>query len=163
MSVDPVRGEHREIAAARNREELAALKAEGYGVLVDLTCVDYQAQGKSPRFDVIYRLMKLDAAAGRDLGRLEVHCAVGEEPVLRSVRSLWPVADWLEREVWDMFGVRFADRPDIKRLLMYEEFVGHALRKDYPIARRQPLIGPKSGDKANSPSFNILKPTITGE
>jgi hypothetical protein len=46
---------------------------------------------------------------------------------------------------------------------MYEEFAGHALRKDYPIAKRQPLIGPKSGEKANSPSFNILKPTIVGE
>ena len=62
-----------------------------------------------------------------------------------------------------MFGVKFADRPGIKRLLMYEEFTGHALRKDYPIAKRQPLIGPKSGDKADSPSFNILKPTVTGE
>jgi NADH-quinone oxidoreductase subunit C len=163
VSAPSAQGERREIAAARNHEELAALKAEGYGVLVDLTCVDYLPQGKSPRFDVIYRLMKFDAADGRDLGRVEVHCAVGEEPVLRSARDLWPVADWLEREVWDMYGVGFVDRPDIKRLLMYEEFVGHALRKDYPIGKRQPLIGPKSGDKANSPSFNILKPTITGE
>ena len=156
-------GERREIAAADNHAALASLKAEGYNVLSDLTCVDYLPQGKSPRFDVIYRLMKLDFETGADGGRLEIHCAVDDRPVLRSVADLWPIADWLEREVWDMFGVKFADRPDIKRLLMYEEFVGHPLRKDYPIGKRQPLIGPKSGDKADSPSFNILKPTITGE
>ena len=156
-------GERREIKAADNHAALAALKAEGFNVLSDLTCVDYLPQGKSPRFDVIYRLMKLDLETGADAGRVEVHCAVDDQPVLRSVSDLWPIADWLEREVWDMFGVKFADRPDIKRLLLYEEFVGHPLRKDYPIAKRQPLIGPKSGDKADSPSFNILKPTITGE
>ncbi|MBI5245978.1 MAG: NADH-quinone oxidoreductase subunit C [Elusimicrobia bacterium] len=144
-------------------QEFSKLRDEGYNMLVDMTCVDYMPQKKSPRFDVIYRLMKLDALSGQDLGRLEVHCAVDETPVLHSVKDIYPNADWLEREVWDMFGVKFADRPDIKRLLMYEEFVGHALRKDYPIAQRQPLIGPKSGDKAGSPSFNILHPTITGE
>jgi NADH-quinone oxidoreductase subunit C len=151
------------IPAASNVEELAKLKDEGFNMLVDLTCVDYQPQGRTPRFDVVYRLMKLDPATGEDRGRAEIHCAVDESPVLRSAMSLWPNADWLEREVWDMFGVKFADRPDIKRLLMYEEFVGHALRKDYPIGKRQPLIGPKSGDKADSPSFNILKPTVTGD
>ncbi len=151
------------MVSAENVEELAKLKAEGFNMLVDLTCVDYLSQGKIPRFDVIYRLMKLDAATGEDLGRIEAHCAIDTAPILRSVKDLWPNADWLEREVWDMFGVMFADRPGIKRLLMYEEFSGHPLRKDYPIAKRQPLIGPKSGDKAESPSFNILKPTVTGE
>ncbi len=163
MSDSPARGERRDVAAADNYAALAALKTEGYNVLSDLTCVDYLPQGKSPRFDVIYRLMKLDLETGADGGRLEIHCAVDDQPVLRSVQDLWPIADWLEREVWDMFGVKFADRPDIKRLLMYEEFVGHPLRKDYPIGKRQPLIGPKDGNKAGSPSFNILKPTITGE
>ena len=163
MSESLLRGERRDIPAASNHEELSKLKAEGFNMLVDLTCVDYLPQGKKPRFDVVYRLMKLDAASGSDMGRLELHCAVDELPILRSVKDLWPSADWLEREVWDMFGVKFADRPGIKRLLMYEEFSGHALRKDYPIAKRQPLIGPKSGDKADSPSFNILKPTVTGE
>ncbi|MBI4371503.1 MAG: NADH-quinone oxidoreductase subunit C [Elusimicrobia bacterium] len=160
---DLPRGERRDISPSDHLESLSRLKDEGFNVLVDLTCVDYSAQKKSPRFDVIYRLMKLDPVDGRDLGRVEIHCAVDDAPILRSVRSLWPVADWLEREVWDMFGVRFADRPDIKRLLMYEEFVGHPLRKDYPIAKRQPLIGPQDGDLPGSPSFNILKPTIVGE
>lgn len=161
--MNAAQGERRDIPAQSNHEELAALKAQGYNVLVDLTCVDYLPQGKSPRFDVIYRLMKFDLDGGNDLGRVEVHCPVDDKPVLRSVADLWPIADWLEREVWDMFGVAFADRPDIKRLLMYEEFVGHALRKDYPIGKRQPLIGPKDGNLPLSPSFNILKPTIVGE
>lgn len=161
--MNALQGERREVPAAENHEALAALKAEGYSVLSDLTCVDYLREKRSPRFEVIYRLMKFDLETGADLGRVEVHCAVDEAPVLRSVKDLWPIADWLEREVWDMFGVKFADRPDIKRLLMYESFQGHALRKDYPIAKRQPLIGPKDGDLPGSPSFNILKPTVTGE
>ncbi len=161
--MNALQGERREVPADSNHEELAALKDSGYNVLVDLTCVDYLPQNKSPRFDVIYRLMKLDLEPGADGGRLEMHCAVDDRPVLRSVADLWPIADWLEREVWDMFGVKFSDRPDIKRLLLYEEFVGHPLRKDYPIAKRQPLIGPKDGNKVGSPSFNILKPTIVGE
>jgi NADH:ubiquinone oxidoreductase subunit C len=160
---DPLRGERREAPAASNYDELSKLRDEGYNMLVDMTAVDYLPQQRSPRFDVFYRLMKLDEATGADLGRIELHCAVDEQPILRSVKNLWPNADWLEREVWDMFGVKFADRPGIKRLLMYEEFVGHALRKDYPMGKRQPLIGTKSGDKADSPSFNILRPTVTGE
>ena len=163
MSENLAQGERRDVPAAENHAALSALKAQGYNVLSDLTCVDYSPQKRSPRFDVIYRLMKLDLETGADGGRVEIHCAVGLEAVLRSAMDVWPIADWLEREVWDMFGVKFADRPDIKRLLMYEEFSGHPLRKDYPIGKRQPLIGPKSGDKAGSPSFNILKPTIVGE
>lgn len=158
-----VRGESREVAASSLHDEVSRLKAEGFNMLVDITAVDYLPQKRSPRFDLIYRLMKLDEATGLDNGRIELHCAVDDIPVVKSVKDLFPNADWLEREVWDMFGVKFADRPGIKRLLMYEEFSGHALRKDYPIAKRQPLIGPKSGDKADSPSFNILHPTITGE
>jgi NADH:ubiquinone oxidoreductase subunit C len=62
-----------------------------------------------------------------------------------------------------MFGIRFVDRPDIKRLLLYEEFKGHPLRKDYPITKRQPLIGPQAGEPRGNPSFNHFEPTIKFE
>ena len=65
-----------------------------------------------------------------------------DDPLVDSVTSLWAGADWLEREVWDMFGISFRVHPNLKRILMYDEFVGHPLRKDYPVNRRQPLIGP---------------------
>jgi len=63
-----------------------------------------------------------------------------EDPSIPTAARLWKSALWAEREVWDMFGIRFADHPDLRRLLMYTEFVGHPLRKDYPLNQRQPLI-----------------------
>jgi NADH-quinone oxidoreductase subunit C len=124
----------------------------------------FLSESRPKRFEVVYRLMKLNLATGADEGREEVRAYVGEgEAVLKSVKSLWPIADWLEREIWDMFGVRFADRPDIKRLLLYEEFQGHPLRKDYPITRRQPLIGPKEGEPPDNPSFNRPAPGVPYE
>ncbi len=164
----PMAVESRRVQPEEARAALATLRSEGYNLLVDLTAIDYSTHPAPPvpgaRFDVVYRLAALDPETGLEgLPRLELRAAVGEEPVLSSVASLWPVADWLEREVWDMFGVRFADRPEIQRLLLYEEFVGHPLRKDYPIAKRQPLVGPPSGDREDSPSFNILRPTVSYE
>jgi NADH-quinone oxidoreductase subunit C len=73
--------------------------------------------------------------------RLEVPLSETDAEV-DSLTALWGAADWLEREVWDMFGIRFRGHPNLKRLLMYEEFVGHPLRKDYAVNKRQPLIGP---------------------
>jgi NADH-quinone oxidoreductase subunit C len=108
-----------------------------FDVLVDITAVDYL--GEKPRFVVVYHFLSL--AFNR---RLRLKVAVEEaEPVLDSLTPWWGAANWLEREVWDMFGIRFAGHPDLKRILMYEEFQGHPLRKDYPIQKRQPLIGPK--------------------
>ena len=65
-----------------------------------------------------------------------------QKPEMDSVASLWGSADWFEREVWDMYGIRFHGHPNLKRILMYEGFEGHPLRKDYPVNKRQPLIGP---------------------
>jgi NADH-quinone oxidoreductase subunit C len=113
-----------------------------FDVLMDLTAVDYlkyPGREDGPRFEVVYHLFSV----GHN-HRLRIKVRVDEDDAqVPTAVDLWPIANWLEREVWDMFGVRFAGHPDPRRLLMYEEFVGHALRKDYPINRRQPLIGPK--------------------
>jgi NADH-quinone oxidoreductase subunit C len=109
-----------------------------FNVLVDIAAVDYPKQ--KPRFTVVYHLLSLSFNR-----RLRLKAAVDEgEPGLDSLTPWWGSANWLEREVWDMFGIRFKGHPDLKRILMYEEFQGHPLRKDYPIKKRQPLIGPKN-------------------
>jgi NADH/F420H2 dehydrogenase subunit C len=102
-------------------------------MLSDLTVVDYL--GRVPRFEVVYHLNSLERHH-----RLRVKVAVGgDDPWVHSITGLWKAANWLEREAWDMFGVRFVGHPDLRRILMYPEFVGHPLRKDYPHTKRQPL------------------------
>jgi NADH-quinone oxidoreductase subunit C len=90
------------------------------------------------RFDVVYHLY---ASSTNQRLRLKVPLT-SADPVVDSLTPLWHAANWFEREVWDMFGIRFTGHPNLKRLLMYEEFQGHPLRKDYPVRKRQPLIGP---------------------
>jgi NADH-quinone oxidoreductase subunit C len=117
--------------------------ALGLDMLSDLTAVDYSkfpGREDGPRFEVVYHLYSITHNH-----RLRVKVRVDEDDaVVPSATELWPIANWFEREVWDMFGIRFAGHPDPRRLLLYEEFVGHPLRKDYPINQRQPLIGPKA-------------------
>jgi NADH-quinone oxidoreductase subunit C len=117
--------------------------ALAFDVLMDLTAADYlkyPGREDGPRFEVVYHLYSL----GHN-HRFRLKVRVDEDDaVVPTAVPLWPIANWLEREVWDMFGVRFEGHPDPRRLLMYEQFVGHALRKDYPINLRQPLIGPKT-------------------
>jgi NADH-quinone oxidoreductase subunit C len=116
--------------------------ALAFDLLTDLTAVDYlrfPGREDGPRFEVVYHLYST-----RHNHRLRVKVRVDEDDaVVPTAVDVWPIANWFEREVWDMFGIRFEGHPDLRRLLMYEEFVGHPLRKDYPINRRQPLIGPK--------------------
>jgi NADH-quinone oxidoreductase subunit C len=126
------------LPALRFCRDSAAL---GFDVLMDLTAVDYSkypGREDGARFEVVYHLYSI---AHNHRVRLKVR--VDEDhAVVPTAVPLWPIANWFEREVWDMFGIRFDGHPDLRRLLMYEEFVGHPLRKDYPIDRRQPLIGP---------------------
>jgi len=109
-------------------------------VLIDLTAVDGLAMQWKPRFEVVYHFYSLEKNH-----RLRLKVRVDENDALvPSLVKLWPAANWFEREVWDMFGIRFSEHPNLKRILMYEEFSGHPLRKDYPYNKRQPLIGPKN-------------------
>ena len=139
--------------------------------LMDLTVVDYSTFGKGPalaffsssgvsvrptpeipdqdpwpgppddaRFAVLYHFYSTTHKH-----RLRLVVPVEEAALeVDSLTALWPGANWLEREAWDMFGVGFRGHPDLRRILMYQEFDGHPLRKDYPVNKRQPLIGPKN-------------------
>ena len=112
-----------------------------FDVLMDLTAVDYQKYPErefGPRFEVVYHLYSLPCNH-----RVRLKVRVEEDDArVPSVVGLWPIANWFEREVWDMYGLRFRGHPDLRRILMYDEFEGHPLRKDYPVSKRQPLIGP---------------------
>lgn len=109
-----------------------------FNFLMDLTAVDYL--GRAVRFEVVYHLYSL-----KHNHRLRVKAPVEEaDPTIDSLASIWLSADWYEREVWDLYGIKFLGHPNLKRILLYEEFVGHPLRKDYPIDKRQPLIGPEN-------------------
>lgn len=103
-------------------------------MFVDLTCVDRVS--RNPRFDVVLHLRSVAKKH-----RLRLYVGVGgETPEVPSLVPLWPGANWFEREAFDMFGVRFSNHPDLRRILMYPEFVGYPLRKDYPKEKRQPLV-----------------------
>jgi len=111
--------------------------------LSSVTSVDWYPT--EPRFEVVYHLHSM-----RLNHRLRVKIRVPEDDaVVPSVSSLWKAANWLEREVWDLFGIGFSGHPDLRRILMYEEFRGHPLRKDYPVTKRQPLVPER--DPINNP------------
>ncbi len=105
-----------------------------FNLLLDLTCVDFVAS--ESRFEMVYHLYSLNR--GRRL-RIKVSLP-SDNPVIESLSGLWKNADWLEREIYDMFGVAFAGHPDLRRILMYEGFEGYPLRKSYPWRKRQPRI-----------------------
>ncbi|MFQ6109102.1 MAG: NADH-quinone oxidoreductase subunit C [Candidatus Aminicenantales bacterium] len=105
-----------------------------YTMLLDLTCVDYI--GQEDRFQMVYHLFSISHNQ-----RLRIKVSLPQkDPTVDSLTPLWKNANWLEREVYDMFGVRFYGHPDLRRIFMYDGFEGHPLRKDYPLRRRQPRI-----------------------
>jgi NADH-quinone oxidoreductase subunit C len=142
--VDDVRSVHAwrgdltaEIAPARVVEICRFLRDDAtlaFDYLVDVTAVDYL--GSTPRFELVYHLKSLTRGH-----RLRLKARVSEDdPRIDSVVPVWRGADWLERETWDLYGIRFDGHPDLRRIYLYEEFEGHPLRKDYPKERRQPLV-----------------------
>jgi NADH-quinone oxidoreductase subunit C len=111
----------------REQEEL------DYDLLRDLTCVDYIHE--TPRFEVVYHLYSI--YHGHEI-RLKVRLEE-QDPRIDTITDIWIGANWYEREVYDFFGIEFNNHPDLRRLLMYPEFVGYPLRKDYPVQKEQPL------------------------
>jgi NADH-quinone oxidoreductase subunit C len=106
-------------------------------MLMDLTAVDYP--GRSPRFEVVAHLYSLSKGHRLRL-KARVGSADGDDAEIDTLTELWASAMWAERECWDMFGVRFKGHPDLRRILLYPEFEGFPLRKDYPADRIQPLV-----------------------
>jgi NADH-quinone oxidoreductase subunit C len=141
------------------RATLERLKTEGFALLLDIGGADYP--GREPRFDVVYHLIRLASGARTlaDVGtpeRVRVLCGVTEaEPLVPTVSDLWPAADWAEREVYDLFGIRFSGHPDLRRIQMPVEWEGHPLRKDYP------LRGP-AREKSPRPSFALKSNVAAG-
>lgn len=103
------------------------MKATGYNMLSSITATDWFPT--EPRFRVTYHLHNVN-----EHKRVRLTARVpGDEPRIASVTSVWPAANWYEREVFDLFGVQFTGHPDLRRILMPDDWEGHPLRKDFPI------------------------------
>jgi NADH-quinone oxidoreductase subunit C len=117
---------------ANIRDALSGLKDGGYRLLLFLTCVDHlvDASRQWPkRYEIVYQLRNMDT-----LEQIRVRTFIdGDPPHIDSVYDLFPPANWDERETYDMFGVVFHDHPDLTRILMPDDWVGHPLRRDYPV------------------------------
>jgi NADH-quinone oxidoreductase subunit C len=121
---------------------------------VDLCGVDYPSRGATGRMEVVMHLYSISQKH-----RVRLKARVGDEDMdgaeLDSVTSIWPGMNWLEREVWDMSGVRFVGHPDLRRILMYPEFEGHPLQRTYPADRTQPLVEYRTEEEAGMPLHKI--------
>jgi NADH-quinone oxidoreductase subunit C len=130
------RGDETVVVKKEALPEVAAFLRDslGFDFLMDLTAVDYLP--REPRFELVCHFY-----SSRHNYRLRLKCPVeGNAPSVASLTPLWAGANWFEREVWDMFGIKFEGHPDLRRILMYDGFEGHPLRKDYPLKKRQPRI-----------------------
>jgi NADH-quinone oxidoreductase subunit C len=129
-AVDEFRGEtHITVDKGQLRAVMTFLKDSEetlYDLLVDIAGVD--SGSGSPRFQVVYLLHSM-----KYNNRLMIKIGVAEGAAVDTVSDLWKAADWMEREVYDMFGIEFSHHPDLRRILLPDDFVGHPLRKDYPL------------------------------
>ncbi len=125
-----------------------------FNLLVDITVVDWMDQ-KQERFEVVYHFLSTTI-----LHRLRVKIWVPEsDPTVESIVSLWKGANFMEREAWDMYGVVFKNHPDLRRILMYDEFVGHPLRKDYPVQGKQPRV-PLRAPEVRNTAVDMKRPDL---
>ena len=110
------------------RDAVAHLKAQGlYDFLSDVTCADFYP--REPRFEIAYHLLSI---ARKDRVRLKVKLS-GDDAVIESITPVWPAANFFEREIFDLFGIRFLGHPYLRRIMLPEDWEGHPLRKDYPV------------------------------
>ena len=110
---------------------LAHLRDEcGFDLLADLTAIDW-APGAAARFTVVYHLL---STARAEYVRIASDCLGGDEPTMPTATGLWPGADWHERECFDLMGVKFTGHPDLRRILMWDGYPYHPLRKEFPLA-----------------------------
>ena len=100
--------------------------AEDFKYCVDVTAVDWKT--RTPRFDVVYHFYSFSKNA-----RIRVKCGAGDGEEVSSIAAVFLAANWCERETWDMFGIPFSGHPDLRRILTWEGFKGHPLRKDFPL------------------------------
>jgi NADH-quinone oxidoreductase subunit C len=115
------------IAREHIRATAGLVQKAGYNFLEDVTCVDYYPD--EPRFQVIYHIVSFGLKARVRLG-VPVESI---DPDIDSITPVWPSADFYEREVFDLFGIRFAGHPNLRRIMMPDEWEGYPLRKDYPV------------------------------
>jgi NADH-quinone oxidoreductase subunit C len=110
-----------------------------FAVLIDVTAVDYLP--REPRYEVVYLLLSPGAGGFGDVAkRLRVKVRLpGDDPRVPSVASIWTAAGWGEREVFDLFGIQFEGHPDLRRILMPEDWEGYPLRRDYPVQIKDPV------------------------
>lgn len=120
---------------------------QGFELLSTITAVDYWPQ-ETPRFHVVYQLTSLSQNLSL-MVRVPVN---GSQPEVPTVSGVYASAEWREREVWDMFGIRFAGHPDLRRILMPHDWEGHPLRKDYPLGYEEPQF------TFNYEEINLRKP-----
>ncbi len=121
---------------------------------IDLCGVDYPNRSATGRMEVVMHLYSVSKRH-----RIRIKARVGDEDMdgaeLDSVTAIWPGMNWLEREVWDMSGVRFLGHPDLRRILMYPEFEGHPLQRTYPADRTQPLVEYRTEEEAGLPLHKL--------
>ncbi len=147
-------GDHEAVVALEDWVEVAQFIKDDADIqmdhFIDLTAIDYPER-ESARFDLV--LTTRSSVTGARI-RLRTYVKDGEDS--GTLTGIWSGANWAEREVWDMFGIKFSGHPDLRRILLYEEFVGHPLRKDYPIDKAQPLVPYREVDDIDKlPPFGI--------
>lgn len=121
------------------------LRAAGFTMCLDVGGVDYLSLGRRPRFEVVYHFLSLGGP--HPPRRLRLRVPVPEEdPRVDTISDLWPAAGWAEREVYDLFGISFQGHPDLRRILLPEDWEGFPLRRDYP------LRGPRAAEAAARPA-----------